>query len=241
MLSNLLYGPVRDERDGVIQIRSMVLELDLIGELVTRISDQLGHAELTVQSLEDMGPSETITVGDLRNAPTWKLARLSLTGGEDRCLHVDLRFGSQPAISANDSEIRPRPLELAREIANRITAEGKPRINWRRFSALLPWLGVLSIPASWIGVVVSQWPSASVLVFGTLATIMLMGSGWHLGSVVHANMIRRGRWPGHLVRPLSRQDVRAQRASRHADLKLAAVTIPSGALLGWLIPWLFTR
>jgi hypothetical protein len=46
-------------------------------------------------------------------------------------------------------------------------------------------------------------------------------------------------YPGHRIRNMSRQEVRARRADRHADLRVAAITLPAGALLAAAALWIF--
>lgn len=242
MLKDLLYGPARLESGSgaVIQVRSMVLEPDLITELAQLVEERTGHSELRAGPIGDpaAGGSEIVTAESIRTLPTWQLTRLALHGGatgEGGPIYVDFRYGMQPAIIANE----PGDRQLMYEIADRLDAEGKPRIHWHRQLGALPWLTCVVIMASWVGVVAAERPGPSWIVFGSLVAVVMAASSWHMTTALERHL--RPGWPGHLIRPMSRAEVRAHRASRRAGLKQAAITVPAAAFLGALAQWLFTR
>ncbi|MGY0388187.1 hypothetical protein ACWZJV_14560 [Nocardioides sp. WG-D5] len=242
MLKELLYGPARVESGGgaVVQVRSMVLEPDLIAELAQLVAERTGHSELRAGPIGDPseGPSEIVAAENIRTLPTWQLTRLVLHGGttgEGGPIFVDFRYGTQPVIIANE----PGDRRLMTEIADRLDAEGKPRINWHRLLGVMPWLICVVIVAAWVGVIAAERPGPSWIVFGSLVAVVMSASSWHMTAALERRL--RPGWPGHLIRPMSRAEVRAHRASRRAGLKQAAITVPAAAFLGALAQWIFTR
>ena len=48
-------------------------------------------------------------------------------------------------------------------------------------------------------------------------------------------------WPGHRIRATTRSEVRNRRADRLANLKLSAITLPAGAVIGAIATLLIRR
>lgn len=147
---------------------------------------------------------------------------------------LDLRYGQQPTVASNGVDD-----DLMRTIADRLDAEGRPRLYWQRWIDGLPWLLVALLIASWMWLIIDERPSPSFAVLSTLLTLLAAIPAHRLGQSLrgHAGL----RFPGHVIRTISRAELRAQRANRRADLKLALMTIPAAAFLGAFGQWLFSK
>jgi hypothetical protein len=163
------------------------------------------------------------------------VTRLRLAGGPNaNGVVVDLRFGQQPTVMSNGIDD-----DLMRMLVARLEAEERPRLYWQRWIEGLPWLLVLALVGSWAWFVLAERPATSLTVFGAMVSVI---SG--LGAYELWTRLRRRvglRFPGHVIRTISRTELRAERASRRADLKLALVTVPAGAFVGAIAQWLLSR
>jgi hypothetical protein len=114
--------------------------------------------------------------------------------------------------------------------------EGKPRPHWKPLIPRLPVLGAVIAAVCWIWYCVGEHPPVSLAIVGSLL-VALCGI---MATDLQSRLIARTgpAFPGHRIRTLSRQDLRNQRADRHANLRVAAYTVPVSALLGAAAVWL---
>lgn len=230
-----LFGPAKtQDTPNSLTLRSLILDQDTVRELVLLVKERTGRADLLCVS-PISGDSTPFDIARLAEAPDWEIRRLILRGGDNpdaASCHVDLRQEVRPSILFND----PQWEGLATEVAQRLLAEGTPRPLWKPLVRHLPVLLVLVTLASWVWYLIGERPPLSLAVAGTMLLLLAAPSSWPVTDRLRSAL--GNDFPGHRIRSMSRQEVRSRRADRHANLKLAAMTVPAGALLGAVAVWL---
>ncbi|TCN39804.1 hypothetical protein EV644_103110 [Kribbella orskensis] len=233
MALNWLFGPrVVDLGPGILQIRSLRLDQDTIRDAVALMKERTGDAGLYYIG-NDGNPTE-FDISRLGTAADWETRRLMLRGGPGHSwFGVDFRHGEQPSITFTD----PAQKHIASEVADVLLAEGTPRPRWKPLTTRLPILAAGGALVSWAWFLVDQRPPISIGISGTLIAVLSTVTGWDLQERLQRR-VGYG-FPGHRIRAMSRQEIRNRRADRHADLKVAAITLPIGAVLAAAAIWVF--
>ncbi len=239
MATDWLFGP-RDVDNGEVRvIRSLVLDHDTVRDLYAIISEHIGGAELIY--VHPSGGEAVLDIEDLHDAADWQLRRLILRGkgAHGWGVTVNLRQGTDPYIQMHD-RTDPRLHDLERQVTEVLLADGKPRARWKPLAMRLPQVAALLLLACWIWVMAAERPPISVALVGTLIVVLACVMSWDYYAR-NGKLLAEQWYPGHRIRPMSRQEVRTRRADRNANAKILAMSVPSGALLGGLASWFFTR
>lgn len=240
MALDWLYGPRTQGATNMIQIRSLTIDLDVIRDVHAKIASHTGlNPHVSAQSRA--GTAQTLGGGsvpltDLPTLDDWELGTLMITS-EDSSFTVDLRRGQQPTIIYNNAGFA----DLATSVAEILLQSGRPRVQWRRILPALPGLLYPALIGAWVWYLVAATPSPAVsfMVVGSLLVALGCSSIFELSLKMRQKYLYP--WPGHRIRATTRSEVRNRRADRHANLKLSAVTIPAGAVIGAIVTLLIRR
>ncbi len=142
---------------------------------------------------------------------------------------VDLRRGLQPIIIYNNAGFA----DLANSVAEILLQSGRPRVQWRRILPALPGLLYPALIGAWVWYLVAASPAVSFMVVGSLLVALGCSSIFELSLKMRRKYPYP--WPGHRIRATTRSEVRNRRADRHANLRLSAITIPAGAVVGAIV------
>lgn len=239
MHPNWLYGIEQEDPVSgalVVRTRSKVFDLGTVEDLLA--TGRKLDANTVLLLLSDYDKPYT---GELRDLADWQLRQMDINA-RTLGVHIFLRDGYSPVVqshaaaSLNDLS---DAAELARAWVTILKNDGRPRVRWQPWVIRWPRLVSLLLVASWVWVTVSSTPSTPWLVFGSLATLIGAFAAWLWsppGLLKYREM-----YPGHLVQAVSRDENRARRASHRSNLKLAAWTLPLGAVLGGLVTLLFSH
>lgn len=256
-VADWLFGPRKlAPYDGRIETRSLTLEPDTVREIF-RMAERLGAAELRITDNDGDGDLGTLDIDDLESAPDWERSQLRLMAGRmvpggggqtvlGSLVDVDLRRNICSAVNfhrfdpaSGDPAPAVDPARLAHEIADKLIRDGRPRVRWRPVSWVLPYAVPLLLVGCWVWFCWADRPPLSLGLVG----LLLLPVTWMVAYYT-AGLVRQRQpnpWPGNRIRTVSRADLRVERANRHASLKLAAYTVPLGAVAGGLAQWYFTR
>lgn len=126
---------------------------------------------------------------------------------------------------------------LASSLASHLEAEGRRRVQWRPMVRFVPLLFALALSAVGIWAVIDARPELPVVLFGAICVL----AAWLAVGVLQPRLTRRFRgWStGHRFREGSRAAVRERLVNARATTIVSVVTIPVGAVLGFLLKlWL---
>jgi hypothetical protein len=225
-----LLGPEVVTRDGgSLVIRSLVLDPETVHDVVKEILVETGEGALFRQD-PDRDELISFPLDRLATAADWERSRLLARGGVNhQGFLVDLRASTEPVIIYNQASMEP----TARKVAAMMLSEGRARPRLRRLVRRLPAIAAAILVLCWVWYLFSQRPPIAFAAAGSLMATAATLMFWQ-------QQERLGRWvggghPGHRIRLMSRHEIRNRRADRHANLKLAAITIPAGALIGAVV------
>lgn len=238
MTFDWLYGPrLIETSPGRLELRSLMLDQDTVRDALSLVRKRLGDAALYTVDKVAAVDSAPVAFEETRlsTAAEWETRRLMIRGGEEhKYFSVDLRGGDLPTIIFSHLENR----DIAHEVAELLLAEGKPRPRWQPLIPRLPLLAAGLAAVCWVWFLISQQPPLSFAIAGSLVVMLSAVSAWDAFERLRGRIFRVP-FPGHRIRSMSRQEIRTRRADRHANLRLAALTLPAGAVIGAVVGWLF--
>lgn len=212
------------------------------------LDNQLAEARARQPAIYLIAPDPSgLPLYDPPNAPTVALGEVPNLGAHDRgrivlrgaSLTVDFRRTMPPRISSRlidgdyTGQIRP--------IAELIEHSGRPRARWKFLRRLLPYAAAVAITLLGAWMLVAERPPLPTTLFVSTIVIVI----W-VGAVVAARYLRNRyvrAWPGHRFREVSRAALRDRltnaRATIIVSVIVSVITIPSTALVTWIVTMVF--
>jgi hypothetical protein len=245
-----LFGPRLTEQGAhSYRLRSLTLEPDTLSEIRDLLDVECAQLEVTHNTSEHamLGVPRPFDLDALHTAPDWHRRNITITGWEhvgpegnrvsvvlpfEQPARVEIGDPHEPAASRQTVSGNTTWADLSRDVAVKLANEGRSRLRWRHSTHFLPWLGWLALAGSGVWTLMSERPPMSGAVFGALVVLALLVPARQLSRALSDRYVHS--YPGNRIRTMSRAAIRQQRADRHANLKLAAVTLPVGAALGAL-------
>jgi hypothetical protein len=215
-------GPSQSHEPGRLVLPAHAIDLDTVHELRSAVSEATGNARLVLAWNNMKDPDEEITTG-LDNQPDWVLRKIAIAA-ENGEMRVFLGEDHPTVIAYGNLKLGP----AAEKVASIIKAQGEPRIDWSQATTIPSRVITLATVGCWIWFLFSQ-SRLSLAVAGSLLIWSAVLATWPLPWLFSRLMPATY---GHQIRSMSRQETRRRRADRHADLRVALITIPAGAALG---------
>lgn len=269
MAFDWLFGPARTEHVSLIELRSLVLDIEIVEtihgllvELVEKLDalweedaaraaavdpdavagpytsstkpSSLVPAEVRLYDYVRLGEGRQISIESVAGRLKADRERLGLTGGGVTVLFArDRRPHIAWDAQAPWTQASSLGSECAREIADLLIRNGRPRPRLRNWRAYLPVMGGLATFAAWVWLAIAGESPAPLVVFsGLVAVLVLLGSfAW----ATQRRMVQAGSHPGIRFREASRADLRVQLARVKANILVGSLSTLLGVVLTLLI------
>lgn len=238
MAFDWLYGPPVTSSTHEMRLRGCVITTSTVRDAfeILRQHDNASSIEIDLPGGGKVSPDDLDTLGD------WQLQGLRLlssVGDTGPMLFVNLAIDGQATITffeAHDEGV-------ALLVASTILADGRPRMQVaRQFGRIRAWwptilLTVMAAACLWFIVDTRPPVALAVILIGVLVL------AWWLSRAPQRELNRTTprRYPGHLVLPMSRAEIRASRANTHRDLRIGLLVAVISGPLGALLTILFTK
>jgi hypothetical protein len=248
MAFDWLLGPrVRIDEMGSAIIRPLVLEPDTVREIYGMVGEKCQGATLYRLGLDNTKPAEERDIDQIETMPDWERRRLLISEIGGSRLTVELMENSQPRVTAvqgimltTDERDIDWPSVLPRlqhDIVEKLYAEGRHRIPTPQIVARLPYVGWLLVVAAFAWYGLATEPPLSLWAFG----VGMLAAAWVTALLLKERLASSidPLFRGHVIRTISRADIRRSRADRWANVKLSAITLPLGAVVGVAVTKVF--
>jgi hypothetical protein len=258
MALDWLYGPKAiSYPPHATTLRSLSLNFETVLEIAARLEREFNHLDVIrtehPHGLQGLSTEVPVDLAKLGGAASWERQGLVIRGRMDvpsgdpygHGVVVMLRRDGPAQVNVHgymdpgtpDSSLVTLTgatyASIVSDLAQKLNEEGTPRPIWKRHLYLLPWTAWVVLLASWLWVIFDERPTPAFIVFGSLVVLAFGVLVLRTSSAIAA---RHQLWfPGNRIREISRETLYQQRADRWANLKLAAITVPAGAIIGAVV------
>lgn len=163
--------------------------------------------------------------------------RLEVDVRREMIAWVRARFGrtEDPAVWV-DLDVAPQSADALRRKLQRKLQDGNwPVMRPRRVLPALPVVGMVALVALWIWVLRTVEVAPAPAALGWFSVVVACAGGCLLVGYLRRRMYLP--FVGNRVLGETREKTIARRADRRANLRLAAITIPAGLVVGVLLAW----